>query len=236
MSKLIAFGDSFTWGSDMGDTMRHFEWEKMPLEWQKRPENRFYNLYSRRTWQAKLAEHKGLEYRCLAEQGCSNQSIVRKFFDYIPCIKEDDVVSVNFTWRDRYDFYNEEKRRWETVRPSGTEDSKYFEMYYKHIQSDYWDQIESLKAINLIIDYLIINDIDFIATCIDDNIFNDPHIKKDPIIRSLTEANDDKIKWFDGMGFHKWSKVNDYPISPMWHPLEEAHEAAFDYVLKEWNV
>lgn len=234
MAKVIAFGDSFTWGSDMGDTMRHYEWEAMPTEWKRQAKNRFDNLYSRRTWQAKLAKMMHYDYKCYAEQGCSNQSIVRQFFKYAPSIKPEDLVIVNFTWCNRYDFFNEETMKWETVRPSGTEDSKYYEMYYKHIHTSYWDQIESLKAINLILDYLTVHKIDFLATCIDEKIYNDKHIN-DPVVETLTNANKDKIKWFDGLGFYEWSKVNNYPISPMWHPLEEAHEAAFNYILENWT-
>ncbi len=233
MAKMIAFGDSFTWGSDMGDTMRDFEWWAKPKEWRNQKANMFDNLYSRRTWQAKLAKKLGLDYKCYAEQGCSNQSIVRQFFKYAPSFKEGDLISVNFTWRNRYDFFDTETDNWETVRPSGTEDSKYHEIYYKHIQSVKWDQIESLKAIILILGHLKYNNIDFIATCIDDEIFDD-QLLTDPVIGSLTDVCKDDIRWFEDKGFHKWSIDNNYPISPMWHPLEEAHEAAFEYLSMNW--
>lgn len=234
MAKVRAFGDSFTWGSDMGDTMRYFEWEATPMEW--RQKNPFSNLYSRRTWQAKLAEHLGMEYKCYAKQGCSNQTIVRRFFKECPSFKPDDLIIVSFTWRNRYDFYNALTNEWETVRPTGTEDSRFFELYYKDIHSTLWDQVESLKAVNFITEYLKASGLNFIVTCIDDEIYRDPKCMSDPVVDSLTRLNEEHIKWFNGMGFHRWSGVNGYPISPMWHPLEEAHEAAFKYVLENWDI
>ena len=181
----MAFGDSFTWGSDMTDTMRDFEWNAMPAEWKRA--NRFDDMYSKYTWQSFLANKLGLSYVCLAEQGCSNQSIVRRFFENVQRIQPGDLVSVNFTWRDRYDFFNDTEQKWHTVRPSGTEDTEYHELYYTHLHSSTWDQIESLKAINLIIDYLKLNNIDFVAIAVisivytrpqGNNPFNEPKVKK----------------------------------------------------------
>ena len=232
MAKIIAFGDSFTWGSDMADTMRDFEWNAMPEEWKQDRKNGFHNLYSRHTWQALMAQDKGMEYVCLAEQGCSNQSIVRKFFENVHLIEKGDTVSINFTWRDRYDFYNDVEGKWETLRPSGTEDNPLFEMYYKHMHSSVWDQVESLKAINLVLDYMKLSNISFIATCIDDKIYHGVH-HNTPLIKILQEQNEERIWWFEGLGFHEWSKVNNYEISPMWHPLEEAHKAAYQYLKDE---
>ena len=232
MAKIIAFGDSFTWGSDMADTVRHFEYNEWPEE--RKRATPFRDTYSRSTWQALLAQDLKVDYVCLAEQGCSNQSIVRRFFENVNLIEAGDTVSLNFTWRDRFDFYNDETGDWETIRPSGTEDSKYYEMYYRHIQSSHWDQIESLKAINLIINYLRLNNINFITTCIDDLIYHDEH-HTSPLIKTLQEQNEECIWWFEGKGFHQWSKDNGFKISPMWHPLEDAHKAAYEYIKNEFT-
>jgi len=232
MSKMIVFGDSFAWGSDMSDTMRLQEWNKQSEE--QRKAKPFHETYSRSTWQAKLATKLGLDYECLAVQGCSNQTIVRTFFENEQLIEPGDLVSVNFTWRDRYDFYNDEEQKWHTVRPTGTEDLSYHKLYYKHLHSSTWDQIESLKAINLVLGYLKLHDIDFIATCIDDLIYNDQH-HNTALIQTLQDVHRCNINWFESRGFYQWSKDYQYPISPMWHPLEKAHDAALDYILMNWT-
>ncbi len=242
MLKLIAFGDSFTWGSDMKDTFRYDLGERK--ENVDNDPNWYVNSYSRSTWQSLLASTYGFKYICHAREGCSNQSIVREFFRHAHTFKEGDLISVNFTWRDRYDFLNtdemnpnydyDDSTAWETVRPSGCE-SKYFELYYKNIQSAQWDIVESLKAINLIISYLKLNKHKFIITCIDKLIYDDPHHPID-IADTLRQQFKDDITWFDGKGFLDWSRDNNYPVSEMWHPLEEAHEAALKYMreIEKW--
>jgi len=227
MAKIIAFGDSFTWGSDMADTMRIWEYQAKPEAWKK--QNSFDSTYSRSTWQSLFAKDNNMDYMCLAEQGCSNQSMVRKFFENVHLIGKGDTVIISFTWRDRYDFYNDLERNWETIRPSGTEDSQYYELYYKNIHSTMWDQVESLKAINLILDYMQLRNIDFIATCIDEKIYHDEHYNT-PLVNVLKEQYEERMWWFDDLGLHEWSKQNNFEISPMWHPLEDAHKAAYKYL------
>ena len=223
MAKLISFGDSFAWGSDMGDTMLIDQFRKEYGQ----TDIKYCDMYSRRTWQKHLADSLDLDYRCLAQEGCSNQSIYRRFFESTPLFNKDDVISVNFTWRDRFDFLNNDNKQWTTVRPSGTEDHPLFKTYYKHIQSSNWDQVESLKVINGIISFLELNHYRYIITCIDELIFNDPWHSSLLIIKELQNIYRDKITWFNGLGFYNWSKENNYPISDYWHPLEEAHWAAF---------
>jgi len=229
MSKLISYGDSFTWGTDMNDTVR------ADLEHYNGGCN-YTDMFSRNTWHALLAKQYGFEYKCYAQEGCSNQSIVRAFFEHAHEIEPDDLVNVNFTWRDRYDFLDPETFEWETVRPGCTkDDSKYAEMYYKHQHSHYWDSIESLKAINLITSYLELINVKYIITCIDEMIYYD-EVHRLPIITALRDQFKDKITWFNGVGFHQWSKDNNYPISALWHPLEEAHCGAFKYMreIEKW--
>jgi hypothetical protein len=223
MAKLIAFGDSFTWGSDMGDTMLSDQFFKE----YKNTDRKYCDMYSRRTWQKHLADYLDLDYKCLAQEGCSNQTIYRRFFESAVLFDKDDVISVNFTWRDRYDFLNDTTKQWSTVRPSGTESDPLFELYYKNIQSSNWDQVESLKVINGIISFLELNQYKYIITCIDELIYKDPWHSSLLIIKELQNIFKDKIVWFDGVGFYHWSKDNNYPISDYWHPLEEAHWAAF---------
>jgi hypothetical protein len=224
MAKLIAFGDSFTWGSDMADTMRYPEFQKLQEDDHTLS---YLNTYSRSTWQNLAAEHLGLTYKCLAQEGCSNQTIYRRFFETATQFKSDDVISVNFTWRNRYDFFDVAQAEWHTVRPGDAVNDEYAKLYYKYIQSHNWDQVESLKVINGVVDYLVQNKLKYIITCIDHLIYTDPTHSSLRIIKQLQKIHADKIVWFEGLGFHEWSKIKQFPISPMWHPLEDAHRAGF---------
>jgi len=43
------------------------------------------------------------------------------------------------------------------------------------------------------------------------------------------------MKNFDGQTFLEWSRANDYPETAAWHPLEEAHRAASDFMIKVFD-
>ncbi len=225
MAKLVAFGDSFTWGSDMGDTMHASDFKKAHAD----TNVKYCSMYSRRTWQKHVADYLDLEYKCLAQEGCSNQSIHRRFLEALPLLNTDDVISINFTWRDRRDFYDGEK--WNTIRPSGTEDNPQTKMYYKYFHNRNQDQIDNLVLLNNIIDLLELSGrIKYIVTCIDELMYFDPVHSSLEAIKELQNVHADKITWFEGKGFHQWAKDGGYQISAAWHPLEDAHWAAFQYL------
>jgi len=116
MNKLHAFGDSFTFGSDLNDCD---------------------NKPSNNTWTALLSKHKSLDYICHAYPGETNQTVVRKFFDNIHLIDSNDLVVVNWTWINRWDFYNTNDNKWESIRPDST-NSIFFKNYIKYFQSELW--------------------------------------------------------------------------------------------------
>jgi len=208
MNKLHAFGDSFTFGTDLKDCNIN-------------PSNI--------TWPALLAEHKSMDYVCYAFPGSSNQTIVREFFDNLHSIDKDDFVVVNWTWINRWDFYNTSDNKWENLRPDST-NSIFYKDYIKYFQSELWDKLETLKAINLLHTTLKSMNIRFISTCVDelilDTVFHAP-----PYIKNLQNNIKEEIVWFDNMGFYNWAKENNYKISNKWHPLEEAHRCAFEYIV-----
>jgi hypothetical protein len=210
VSRLIAFGDSFTWGTDLADSK--------PV-----------SIPSQNTWPALLARHLGLEYICNAVEGASNKTIVREFFNYYPNLKEDDTVIINWTWIDRWDYYDGDK--WHILRPSENS-SSFHKIYYKYFQSELWDKFESLKDIVLVHNLLEKLNIKYYATCVDklviDKTFHNP-----VYVNSLIDEICNTLLWFDNKGFYQWAKDNNFKISETWHPLEEAHHAAFNYIKHE---
>ena len=206
MSRLISFGDSFTFGNDLKDCNGE--------------------IPSQLTWPSLLAKHLNLTYECLAEPGCSNSSIFRKVLS--AKIQPSDLVVINWTWIDRWDFYNHD--HWETLRPSGTETSDFYKIYYKYFQSELWDKIETLKNIHSI--FSLLNN--FISTTIDP-LTVDKQWHCPIYVDRLIDVIQPNLKWFDGKGFYHWSKENKYPISDLWHPLEEAHQAAFEYIINNYE-
>jgi len=210
MSRLIAFGDSFTFGNDLSDWDNHTP--------------------SRSTWPALLAEHLNLDYKCLAEPGSSNSSISRQVlsFEFQP----DDFVILNWTWINRWDFFNGSK--WETVRPFGCENSVFARYYYKFFQSEEWDKFETLKNMQLIHGLLDQKHIKYMSTCIDE-LTIDTRWHVPPYIQTLIDLVSPRATFFDGRGFYHWAREKNFKISELMHPLEDAHRAAFEYIINNYE-
>lgn len=214
MARLIAFGDSFTFGNDLHDWNEHTHTSSLS------------------TWPALLAKSLMLDYVCVAEPGSSNSSIARQVlsFDF----DQTDVVILNWTWINRWDFFN--GTDWETLRPSGTEKSIFARYYYKFFQSEEWDKFETLKHIQLIHGILEQKNIKYISTAIDELVI-DSRWHCPEYINALMNLVSRKLQWFDNRGFYHWARENKFKISALKHPLEDAHQAAFEYIIQnQWHL
>ena len=212
--RVISFGDSFTFGNDLAD------W-RPGIVGVIRPKS------SVTTWPALVANYLNIDYECYAESGSSNSTILRTVLS--TKILPTDLVIVNWTWIDRWDFYN--GKEWSTLRPSGTEDNPMYKIYYKHFQSELWDKYETLKNIQTA--FSVLDNV--ISTAIDP-LTVDTRWHCPPYIKKLVDTVSKKITWFDGKGFFHWAQDKNFPISDKWHPLEEAHRAAFEYIKNEFAL
>jgi hypothetical protein len=279
MNKLIAFGDSFTWGSELGDELtgtlatsegfdiyKKFHHTSNPItmfcddDFNHRARSLAAG-YSKKTWPALYATEKKMDYRCFANPGCSNSTISRKFFKFLPNISSDDFVIVNWTWIDRWDVYDENgsddelvsinnaktmidvikcgnnpyKDYWRTLRVSESNATEISKLYFKYLQSELWNKFETLKLIALVSNTLKNKNIPFIMTSIDDTVY-DKEWNCPDYINTIQEETEYDISWFDGMGFYDWSKYNNFPLGKKNnHPLEEAHQAAFEYAMENYE-
>jgi hypothetical protein len=83
MNKIVSFGDSFTFGSEL--------------------EN---NDDGSKAWPGLIAEKLKISYATLAVPGCGNESIARQIYTYFSSNPGSDVIAiVNWTWPMRWDFY-----------------------------------------------------------------------------------------------------------------------------------
>jgi hypothetical protein len=218
MNKLIAFGDSFTWGSELQDEVDANS-EKC----------------SQYTWPALLAKEHNLNYICLARPGASNQTIMRTLLDNIANLDKDDIVILNWTWINRWDFYNLQEEKWSTVRPASNEATEFDKLYYKYFQSELWDKLETLKSMYLANSILNSYGIKFVQTSIDDLVFNTEYHAPDYILALQNSLNND-ILYFGNKGFYAWAKDNNFPMSKgVGHPLEKAHKEAYEHANKKFT-
>jgi len=106
--------------------------------------------------------------------------------------------------------------------------------YFRHLHSEYADKMRSLVYIKTAIDSLKQNDCQFVMTFMDPLIscqkWHNTHATLD-----LQRYVEPYLSDFAGKTFLQWSRDLDFEISFNDHPLEDAHRAAADLVLANWN-
>ena len=220
--KLKSFGCSFIFGSDLAD-------EGTGL-------GAPYEPSSQLTWPARLALHYKYDFECHARPGSGNLRILQKILSQ-SALDDDALFVIGWSWIDRFDYTIDQKshefdmansqQTWKTILPggSGTDDI----YYYKNLHSQYKDKLSSLIYMKTAIDILNQKNIPFIMTFIDDLIF-----EKDPdsVIDELQGYIHRHMTKFEEQTFLEYCKKNNFPISEKWHPLEQAHQAAADYLIR----
>jgi hypothetical protein len=219
---LGAFGDSFLFGSDLSDSDNFDGFEH------------FYP--SNLTYPALLAKKLNLEYYCTARPAQSNKIIADDIIRAISYHKNSMIYIVNWTWTDRFEYIGEENDAgvpgWCTILP--TDNDKESTFFYKKLYSEIDAKLSNLFYINTTLDCLIENKCMFIMTFMDyltlDKKFHCPRsidVLQNRIMQHLVT--------FEDLNFLDWSKKNNFPVSENWHPLEQAHEAAADYLFPMAN-
>jgi len=210
--KLKSFGCSFTYGSDLADCTD--------------------DQASRLTWPALLSEKLGLTYECHAWPGIGNLRITEQLLNKIDSAHTNDVFVVEWTWIDRFDYYlancnNSDLSPWRTIVP--VDESDLAKIFYKELHSEYRDKLATLINIKLVIDSLKQKQIKFIMIYMDDLLF-DQRWHTSPAVNNLQNNIKPYMATFDSLTFLNWSRLKKYPVSHSWHPLEQAHAAAAEYM------
>lgn len=251
LGKLIAGGDSFTFGSELKGCYKIQE-DGSPIE-----------VYSPNAYSALLAKGMNLEYICTAVPGYSNSAIRRSTMDICEQHNDIDLVIVMWTFPNRYEFKFD--WQWEQISLWSIEDNVeerirkefhnhnpiIFEKHLKKLQkereagitnfaksfyryvghTDYWQYYSSLVEIVMLSNYLRLRNIRHLFTVADDfaeAIINNQIHSQDPSYQTLLDQAK-KTNWFlfpQNKGFNDWAKAEKYPIGTT-HPLDPAHiEAA----------
>jgi len=260
INRIVAFGDSYTRGTELGDSIEFWDATITSEQYKYTKEHAvtsarnigpyaevdhnhklstIYACYSENTWCALLAKYLNVKYECYASSGVSNQYILRKLISYLPHITSDDLVIINWTYISRWEVYDptisQIDSRWVSILPLDKNATKISSFYYKYIHHDLWDKWENLKLVLLAVSLLKSKQIPFRMTCIDTSIMDQSqHIPN--YIKNAQNAVGKYIQWFEGMGFNEWVSKYNFPRGKdNNHPLEEAHIAAFNYI-KEQNT
>jgi hypothetical protein len=224
---LKSFGCSFIFGTDLRDHNRGAP----------------YDISSQLTWPALLAKDLGYDYQCHARPGSGNLRILEKVLTQAGQSNSDDLFVVGWTWIDRFDYTVDPTGRdhvydlaghnlWKTITPTGSD--LVTQSYYRDLHSEFRDKLTTLISIKTAIDILKQKNISFIMTCIDELIFG-TEWHTTPAIINLQNYICPNITKFDNQTFLNFSKQKGFPISETLHPLEAAHQAAFE-LIKSYNL
>lgn len=216
MKLIKSFGCSFTYGTDLKDCD-----DTVPG-------------YSRITWPALLASSIGARYECYAAPGIGNLQIYHNVLSEIPLLDSEFFV-INWTWCDRFDFMDPLDEQWITLRPGGS--NKQHDLYYRNFYNQYHDMMTNAAYINSAINLLQKHNIKFIMTTMDTTLFDvvNPNWQDPRSISLLQKEIKPHITYFQDQTFLNWSKEKGFPISETLHPLEDAHQAAFE-LIKSYNL
>jgi len=216
MKKIVSFGDSFVFGSELQN-----------------------NDNGSRSWIGLAATKLGVEYQTLAVPGCGNENISRQILTYFSNNSNDNVLAViNWTWGARWDFYVPGKETWTTLGLScvppklaplvGLEEAKkVLEFYNKYPgHSTLWDKFRTLQTIYSAQQFLKNIEGPSIQTYMDSEMWDTTWHAPD-YIKTLQDLTRDPLQTFEGLTFLDWSYKHGFTVTdPGLHPLEEAHSAA----------
>lgn len=214
---LKSFGCSFTFGSDLADAGEHG------------------HQYSRHTWPSLLAQYHGMKYQCHAFPGIGNLRIAESVLKQVGRDTTPNVYVINWTYIDRFDYDREGKMLgiWNTIRPTDT--SSQADYYYRHFHSQYIDKLTDLITIKAVMDAVAVGGHSMIVTCMDDLLFEKGY-HYNSAIELLQSHVQSRMTTFENKNFLEWSQQNSFAISdPGQHPLEDAHQAAFE-LIKNYNL
>jgi hypothetical protein len=226
---LKSFGCSFIFGSDLADSKKYLDTENKAMP-------------SNFTWPALLATDLDIDYKCFASPGCGNFKILEKVLTQSVDLTK-SIFVIGWTYIDRYDYLDNQyvegrhcdpinNEFWNTINPNST--GQPAKNYYRNLHSQFCDKLKTLTYIKCVIDILKQNNIPFIMTYIDELIF-ETEWHTTPAIVSLQNYIRPYMTKFENKTFLEFSKEKGFLISETLHPLEPAHQAAFE-LIKSYNL
>ena len=223
---LKSFGCSFIYGSELSDEIIH------DLSKQRSPR------HSKSTWPSHLARHLNYDYQCYARPGAGNLQIAERALTHL-ATNETALFVINWTFIDRFDYFdiNNPTRffnnTWSTIMP--VDETDIAKTYYKDLHSEIRDKLTTLMSIKLVVDTLQQKNCPFVMTYMDDLMF-DKRWHTTPAITDMQDYILPHMTTFDGLNLQQFAKKNGYPITSIGHPLEQAHAAAGELMIKVFDT
>lgn len=221
MKRIVSFGDSFVFGSEL--------------------EN---NVDGHQAWPSIVASRLGVGYQTFSHPGCGNEHIARQIYQYFSENSVTDTLAIiNWTWSMRWDFYIVDTESWVTLGPTcvprklsdhvtESEAEKLISFYNRYTgDSMLWNRYRSLQAMLAVQSYLKYIGANTIQTYMDYDLFDTEYHAPNYIrtLQDLVKVNLEPDNW-QGKNFLEWSRERGHEISKFWdHPLLSAHIDAADF-------
>ena len=225
---LKSFGCSFIYGSELSDEILYD-----PIRQQPWPH------HSKLTWPSHLAQHLNYDYQCYARPGAGNLQIAERVLSHL-ATNETALFVINWTFIDRFDYVNVNNPNswpgamsWSTIMP--VDETAIAKTYYKDLHSEIRDKLTTLMSIKLVVDTLQQKNCPFVMTYMDDLMF-DKRWHTTPAITDMQDYILPHMTTFDGLNLQQFAKKNGYPITSIGHPLEQAHAAAGELMIKVFDT
>ena len=226
---LKSFGCSFIYGSELSDELLNDPSKRQPP------------THSKLTWPAHLAQHLNYNYLCYARPGSGNLQIADQVLSHLATNKQ-ALFIINWTFIDRFDYVDinnptkswpDQWVAWSTLMPA--DKTAIAKTYYKDLHSEIRDKLTTLMSIKLVLDTLQQKNCPFIMTYMDDLMF-DKQWHTTPAITDMQDYILPHMTTFDGSNLQQFTKKNGYPITRIGHPLEQAHAAAGELMIKVFDT
>lgn len=216
MKKIVSFGDSFVFGSEIPD-----------------------NVDGSLAWAGLVAKELDCDYETLSVPGCGNDAIARQIYSYFSTDRSEQTLAViNWTWTQRWDFYIVAHETWITLGPTcvpdklknlvdATQSHRLIDFYKDYANSSLlWNKMRSLQTIFGAQQYLELQGIKSIQTYMDDHLFDTQWHAPD-YVRQLQDLVRPRMQDWNGTNFLEWCRQRRHQITyPGDHPLLDAHKDA----------
>jgi hypothetical protein len=207
VKKIISIGDSFLAGSEL----KNF----------------------RDTWPGLFAKHYGLDYQCLARPGHTSQFVLRTLFEALRKQSDDCLFVIHWPSAMRFEYVDRSSDVWVQINPNAIlhgnpQSIDVQKIYYQHVNSLLGDKWNNLLLIYTAIQTIRQTSHRFAMTLVDDFLF-DTTFHNPEYVEFLQQYCKNQVHYFDNLSFLQWAKHNNFSCGPGGHPLETAHQAAFEY-------
>jgi hypothetical protein len=222
MKKIVSFGDSFVFGSELQD-----------------------NHDGSKAWAGLAAQQLGVEYQTHSNPGCGNDAIAQQIYTHFSDDSTvNDLAVINWTWTCRWDVYIADYETWITLGPTcvpkklqhlldSTQSHQLIDLYRDYLNKSLtWNKIRNLQTIFAAQQYLKIKKIKNVQTYMDYELFSTEWHCPSYIAEMQKLVKPEMTDWGDGLNFLDWCRERQFEITDVgWHPLEEAHKAAAEFCL-----